>query len=210
MLRDRPPLGPRDDELFMSAPGNDDEQPHSIGYEPQHTDPLDDVFGSAPSSPNLAGREGTHATNTDHSDIPRLRSIHVTNGYREGIAVSKEQHIQAGFDEGFSLGGEIGMKVGYILGVLEGIAKAIARAEDERVKKLWEDAQEELKMEKILGEEYFGRDGIWKYDVPGQDVEGQGSVTFGNVARHHPVVRQWRGIVDVLARECGLALEGDE
>ncbi|EME38852.1 hypothetical protein DOTSEDRAFT_160547 [Dothistroma septosporum NZE10] len=193
----------------MNTPvNNNDAIYHDTSHESEHIDPLDDVFGSAPSSPSLAARENRHAPNTEHSDIPRLRSIHVTSGYREGIAASKEQHIQAGFDEGFGLGGEIGIKVGVCLGVLEGIAKAIAKCEDgDEVKIRWETAKEEMKMERVLGEEYFGPDGIWKYEVSGQDGQGGEIVTFADIARHHPVLKKWREVVDGLAKDYGLVLE---
>lgn len=110
------------------------------------------------------------------------------------------------------MGGEIGMKVGYLLGMLEGVAKATAKVEGEngtRMKKMWEDAQEELKMERMLGEEYFGSDGIWKYEVLGQDVEGEESVTFGDFARWHPRVQKWREAVEGLAKQFHVSLEAD-
>ncbi|KAF2163070.1 hypothetical protein M409DRAFT_26516 [Zasmidium cellare ATCC 36951] len=221
MLRDFPPLGPRvsaDEQIFMNtAPVN--ERP--IDHAP--IDPLDDVFGSAPSSPTLPAQAGnggedavlsSGAQRAEHSDIPRLRSIHVTNGYREGIAVSKEKHIQAGFDEGYSLGGEIGVKVGWYLGVLEGTSQAVGRLEGDshgelkdEVQKTYVEAQEALKMEKLLGPEFFGPDGIWLYEVPGQDDEGSElQVTFADVAARHPVLVQWRETVEGIASKVGLKL----
>ncbi|KAK4495438.1 hypothetical protein PRZ48_013769 [Zasmidium cellare] len=219
MLRDFPPLGPRisaDEQLFMNnAPVN--ERP----IDPAPIDPLDDVFGSAPSSPVQSGQHDsraedvTHVTGAqraEHSDIPRLRSIHVTNGYREGIAASKEKHIQAGFDEGYSLGGEIGVKVGWYLGVLEGVCQAVGRLDGEEhdelrdeVRKTFADAQEALKMEKLLCPDFFGPDGIWLYEVPGQDDEGtELQVTFKDVAEKHPVLVEWRGKIELVAGMVGL------
>lgn len=186
---------------------------------PTPVDPLDDVFGSAPSSPVLSSHDGNRrdeptpvsaSQRAEHSDIPRLRSIHVTNGYREGIAVSKEQHIQAGFDEGYSLGGEIGVKVGWYLGVLEGILQAVGRRDDgmgDEVKKMYADAQKELKMEKLLSQDFFGQDGIWLYEVPGQDnEEGELQVTFADVAARHPVLAEWQTKIEGLAGKLGLKL----
>lgn len=215
MLRDLPPLGPRisasDEQLFMNNahdPAND-----------APIDPLDDVFGSAPSSPVHAtgDREGSNGgviAGAEHSDIPRLRSIHVTNGYREGIAVSKEKHIQAGFDEGYGLGGEIGLRVGYYLGVLEGVWQAVSRLDREKhagligeVKRVFEDGKEELNMERLLSPEYFGADGVWLYEVPGQDEEGSElRVGFGDVAERHPVLVVWKERVEGVCGRVGLKL----
>src|ERR1700761_2373964 len=118
MLRDIPPfhLQPQADlEILMNNPGTEDEPTRPST---EYIDPLDDVFGSAPASPTLAAQRNddnttvqSPSTRAAHpSDVPRLRSTHVTNGYREGIAASKEQHIQAGFDEGYSLGAEVALK----------------------------------------------------------------------------------------------------
>lgn len=169
--------------------------------EEHQNDLNDDVFGSAPSSPNLLSQPGDrHGRSAgDHSDVPRLRSLHITNGYREGIALSKESHIQAGFDEGFSLGGEVGQKVGYLLGVMEGIV----RGGCQEGKELYEEAQEELKIEKLLGEEWFGEDGVWLYEV--QDGE---DVSFEEVAKAHPALRKWEAKVRQLAHSAGMRLEG--
>lgn len=222
MLRDFPPLGPRisaDEQLFMNTT-TVDERPTT----PTPVDPLDDVFGSAPSSPVIldhdANRGGDStlingSQHAEHSDIPRLRSIHVTNGYREGIAVSKEQHIQAGFDEGFTLGGEIGVKVGWYLGILEGISQALGRLDGERhdvirgkASNTYADALQELRMEKLLSPHFFGQDGIWLYEVPGQDdEEGELQVTFADVAARHPVLVEWQGRVEELAGKVGLKLK---
>lgn len=220
MLRDLPPLGPRvsaDEQLFMNnAPVDEPSTTAPI-------DPLDDVFGSAPSSPVLPAHHsngGGDAAPTpgaqyaERSDVRRLRSIHVTNGYREGIAVSKEKHIQAGFDEGYSLGGEIGVKAGFYLGVLEGICQAVGRLDKdkhaglvEEVRKMYADAQEELKMERLLSPEYFGEDGIWLYDVPGQDEESDLRVTFRDVAAKHPVLVMWGERFEDISQRLALRLK---
>ena len=176
----------------------------------EHVNDLnDDIFGSAPNSPVLNASEGQNGRTSnsrsggDHSDIPRLRSLHITNGYREGIALSKESHIQAGFDEGFSLGGEIGQRVGYLLGVLQGIAKAM---KGDETRQIWDEAQEELKIEMLLGEKWFGSDGVWLYHVEGEE---DGDVTFEEVAKAHPVVSQWEKKVRELVEKLGLRLHGD-
>ncbi|CAK1359178.1 unnamed protein product [Cercospora beticola] len=244
MLRDT--LGRRTSDntepaLFMTGipparGGTIDEADKNTSQEtPQHSNDLnDDIFGSAPNSPVLSARYDHNgdsprenariASSRDqhHSDIPRLRSIHITNGYREGIAVSKESHIQAGFDEGFSLGGEIGQKAGYILGVLEGVVRGLKNKKEnadqgegneeiaglrDEVEGMFGEAKDELRVEKLLGQEYFGGDGIWLYEVEGEEGD---DVTFEVVAAGHPVLRKWLARMREVCDRVGLRLEGHE
>lgn len=186
-------------------------------------DVLDDVFGSAPGSPTLDSNDheytrqhstsGHPSANTDPSDIPRLRSTHITNGYREGIADSKAKYVQEGFDEGYGLGAVIGLKAGWCLGVLEGVCRAIAAKpvssersteSDTDVRDLLLKAREDLKLQNLFGAEYFGSDGIWLYDVPGQDLETT-EVTFRDVAAAHPLLKRW--VVTVTERASTLHLK---
>lgn len=173
------------------------------------TDALDDIFGSGPNSPTgesnqnpdfLSG-EQTNSSNAERSDIPRLRSTHVTSGYRDGIAESKASSVQAGFDEGFSLGAVLGSKSGYLLGVLEGIVRATASASSE-VTELFLAAREELGLTSLFGRDYFGEDGIWKYEVDGKEDE----VTFREVADAHPIIAKWTKRAGELERRVGLDL----
>ena len=227
MLRDLPPLKPQPDiEVFMSTPGNEDEPPAASS---EYVDPLDDVFGSAPTSPTLSGQVENGGSrddprgvtlqtrSSDHpSDVSRLRSIHVTNGYREGIAASKETHIQAGFDEGYSLGAEIALKAGYILGALEGLCRALPRdatngtelTTEQTVEGLAQEAAQELAVEKLFDGEYFGEDGIWRFEVEGEGEEGGDTdVTFAKVAEAHPVVKKWMERLRVLCTKLGVILD---
>lgn len=239
------------DDIYTSSPGTPehDLMPHTEVQTQEHViNPLDDVFGSAPSSPALNPTSDANATSNaedggggvngaraiggnglggEMSDIHRLRSTHVTNGYREGIAASKEQHIQAGFDEGYSLGAELGLKVGGVLGALEGLWFACRATEaktsrkidggdgqgesgagggvgSEGVKTVLSEAEEQLDMKVLFGEKYFGSDGIWIYEVPGQDDESE--TTFEKVAAAHPIVVVWEAKVKSLAAELGLSL----
>ena len=230
MLRDILPSRTAEDlEIFMSTPGISDEPIPTTTTTSTSVDLLDDVFGSVPGSPVLFAEEQAHGQNAEGpsrrpllepSDIPRLRSTHVTNGYREGIAVSKEKHIQEGFDEGYALGAELGLKAGWCLGALEGIVRAIPVQSDdaqagedheksvvtrEEARRMLSEAEEELKMQKLFGEVYFGPDGIWVYDVPGQ--ENESGVTFKMVAEAHPLIQKWVGKVRALANTLGLVLE---
>lgn len=190
----------------------------------------DDIFGSASSSPalspsgdsndiNIPALQSLNPSNSERSDIPRLRSVHVTSGYRDGISVSKAEHVQQGFDEGFSLGATIGLKAGWLLGVLEGLVRAIQSASDipeaakEEVIAKFITARTELGLQSLFGREYFGEDGIWRFEVQG---DGEGEVTFRDVADAHPLVRKWVDEVEVLKKRFGVvfqtraAQEGDE
>ena len=223
MLRDLPPFaGDEGHYVFMNGvPGNEEEsQPY--------VDPFDDVFGSAPASPSGGGddddlggvREPGLASTRDHSDISRLRSTHVTNGYREGIAASKELHMQDGFDEGYNLGAELGLKAGWTLGALEGIWRAVPAERTEpsstgagdgnglgtgELGKLLDAAKTELDISQLCGKDYFGEDGLWLYEVPGQH-EVEHEVTFEAIAAAHPLLQKWTTNVLQLAAQVGLRL----
>jgi len=190
---------------------------------------FDDIFGDS-------DNDADDQHNESHpSDITRLRQSHTTAGYRDGISVSKAQHVQEGFDEGFTLGAELGQRVGWILGVLEGIVvglkAALARLQKEGGKAeqeksevlfgrfqegrdLFRKAKEELAIQKLFEKEWFGEEGIWSYDVPVLHHEGIGSVvadeeesiTFRDVADAHPLVNKWKVIVDNLAKTWGIDL----
>lgn len=220
------PDGAADNEVFMNfASGGHDEHRDSNDLPTDqlastYEDPLDDVFGSAPASPVLdpSSRDEGAVTErrevADPSDIPRLRSVHVTSGYREGLSASKEQYVQAGFDEGYSLGAELGMKVGWLLGVLEGVVRALpSRSSGEdgegtagrsEARSLLAEAEQEMSMRKLFGGEFFGGDGVWIYPVPAVEKKGEEDVTFKEIADAHPVVVKWEGKVRELADAVGL------
>ena len=232
MLRDMLTLDREeaDEHILMNGAPGIVEHEHSSHNQ---ADALNDVFGSAPASPTLIGHEhdqtDTHgranrAPLLDPSDIPRLRSIHVTSGYREGIAVSKEKHMQEGFDEGYTLGAELGLRAGGCLGALEGMWRALLQdhrptlssgvdaRDDARVRQRRAEVQEllaaaegELNVQTLFGDQYFGQDGLWVYDIPGQESL-EGGVTFEQVAGAHPLVKKWEGILSDLAVKLGLVL----
>ncbi|CRG82802.1 hypothetical protein PISL3812_00148 [Talaromyces islandicus] len=103
-----------------------------------HANSLDDIFGSSPDtdghfSPrnsindNSAREESQpqSQSQSEPSDLPALRRQHVTAGYRDGIAASKAEHVQEGFDGGYPVGTQFGLRVGTILGILEGVIKGL-------------------------------------------------------------------------------------
>jgi len=245
MLRDLPSpfnLNDNDTGPFMTLPLGLPNPPYAPTPGSEHVDPLSDVFGSAPSSPTLHPTTSNPTTNSHPSthpdfnirsgivsqhpsEIPRLRRMHVTNGYRDGLAESKESFLQEGFDEGYALGAELGLSAGWLLGALEGMVRAVPSGKDggrddgkdstggevgdrDRLKEMLRKAEEELRIEKLCGSAWFGEDGVWIYEVPVKNAgEGGGEdVTFAEVAEAHPVLKKWRGEVRELARWVGLKL----
>lgn len=139
--------------------------------------------------------------------------MHVTSGYRDGISVSKAEHVQHGFDEGFSLGAVIGIKVGFLLGVLEGVVRAIQSSASittevkEDVITKFVTAREELGLQSLFGREWFGEDGIWKFEVHGKDEE---EVMFRDVADAHPLIEKWSLEVEELKKKFGIVIQARE
>ena len=161
---------------------------------------LSDVFSdSPPQSPS------TTAPATDPSDIPRLRSAHFTAGYREGATAAKEKTLQPGFDEGYSLGATFGLRIGCLLGELEGVYTALKGSgstmekEAERVAKLYRRMRNELALEKVFGREWWGENGLWKYEVRsqrGENCNEEGKIIFKDVVESHPLVVQWHVVIE--------------
>ncbi|KAF3903347.1 hypothetical protein AA313_de0208046 [Arthrobotrys entomopaga] len=160
--------------------------------------------------------------------ITRLASKHTTEGYRDGITASKQQHIQEGFDEGYILGAALGLKIGELLGILDGIVGTIngllvslessSDSEDieqlkellERHAKVRETARQELSLEKVFGREYFGEDGVWKWTTAEDDEAGdEAGKTFDDIVLQHPLVVKWSDIVRSHSEELGLHIRDD-
>jgi len=198
-----------------------------------YNDPLDDIYGSAPSSPVLSSvhpHPHTHGhdinpsaplqierNGTDEilSDLPSRRRALDTDAYREGRADNKGQHVQQGFDEGYSLGANLGLRVGYILGVLNGLCSSLSSfpltsptpSQDkerlEQARKWRDDATRALAIEQLLGQQWVDEEGIWKWDVRGVEADP----TFREVAEQHPVIAEWMERIQRVAREWGVDLE---
>ncbi|KAE9370868.1 hypothetical protein N431DRAFT_315479, partial [Stipitochalara longipes BDJ] len=180
-------------------------------------DDFDDVFGSAPPSPTFS-HDDTHTNhdtrirsgNLEPSDIPRLKEKHETEGYRDGVTKGKAESVQKGFDEGYSLGALLGLRIGKILGLLEGICGALKgggevyKAEAGRLEKFWGEAKKELGTKSVFGREWWGEDGVWKFEVPG---EGDGKeVLFPDVAGAHPLIVKWEKVIEEEVKRWGLDL----
>ncbi|PBP28422.1 ABC1 domain containing protein [Diplocarpon rosae] len=166
-------------------------------------DDFDDVFGSC-SSPSL-GPSG----NLEPSDIPRLKEKHETEGYRDGVTKGKGESVQKGFDEGYGLGAVLGLRIGKILGLLEGVVGGLKgeglEGEKRRVQALLEQAKRDLGTRSVFERKFWGEDGIWRFEVPGEK-EADGDVVFSDVAAAHPLVKKWEGVLEEEVRSWGLDL----
>ncbi|EOA81284.1 Essential protein Yae1 [Exserohilum turcicum] len=176
---------------------------------PPHDDALDDIYGSAPSSPILSASAPLHRRHEILSDLPSRQRALDTDAYREGLATSKGQYVQAGFDEGYALGANLGLYVGYVLGVLHGFAAAW-KGHDEKAhqeaKSIYDTARRELAIEQLLGRQWVDDEGIWKWGVVGSEDEP----TLKEVAAQHPVTRRWMDRVRELATTWDVDLEAVE
>jgi hypothetical protein len=176
---------------------------------PPHENALDDIYGSAPSSPILSA---THIQPRAHeilSDLPSRQRALDTDAYREGLANSKGQYVQEGFDEGYSLGANLGLRVGYIIGVLRGFVAAWDGHDEQiydEVKGIYENARKELAIEELLGKQWVDEEGIWKWAVQGEEEDA----TFREVADQHPTIVKWTGIVQELAKRWHVDLKAVE
>lgn len=182
---------------------------------PPHEDPLDDIYGSAPNSPYLSGADPLsldHPRGRTHeilSDLPSRQRALDTDAYREGLANSKGQYVQEGFDEGYSLGANLGVRVGYILGVLKSFVAAWKghNANHYReTKGVYDNAQKELAIQELLGQQWVTEEGIWNWDVQGVEDDP----TFREVAEQHPIVQKWTATVESLATKWGVDLKAVE
>lgn len=175
---------------------------------PPHESALDDIYGSAPTSPFL----DTQASERAHemlSDLPSRQRALDADAYREGLASAKGQYVQEGFDEGYALGADIGLRVGYVLGALRGFVgawKGRNQGVYKDVFELYREAQKELAIERLLGQMWVDEEGIWKWEVKGAD----GDATFREVAAQHPVVKRWDDKVEELTAKWGVDLKAVE
>lgn len=155
------------------------DNPFSHSSPAAHTD----VFGEPDASPEPQSPESR--------DTARLRRTHTTQGYGDGITRGKGAHLQEGFDEGYLLGGRFGLQTGWVLGVAEGLRDERLRAE----------AAAGLALEKVFSREYFDENGVWTYDVGGEE-------TLDRVVERHPLVVKWGQRVREEARKKGLEVVG--
>jgi hypothetical protein len=173
---------------------------------PPHEDPLDDIYGSAPENDELNLDYSHHRSHEILSDLPSRQRTLDTDAYREGLANSKGQYVQEGFDEGYSLGANLGMRIGYILGVLQGFVAAWKGHNEEmycETKEAYGTAQKELAIQELLGQQWVNEEGIWKWEVQGEEEDP----TFREIAEQHPIVRKWATIAEGMASKWAVDLK---
>ncbi|KAH8726821.1 hypothetical protein GQ44DRAFT_704861 [Phaeosphaeriaceae sp. PMI808] len=182
---------------------------------PPYEGPLDDIYGSEPTSPITSGA-GVFGSNLPHdrsheilSDLPSRQRALDTDAYREGLSVSKGQYVQEGFDEGYSLGANLGVRVGFICGVLQGFVESW-KGHNEQIyqetKKVYDAARKELAIEELLGQNWVNEEGVWKWEVHGEEEDP----TFREVAEQHPVLQIWTSTVESMASKWGVDLKAVE
>lgn len=187
------PIDNTGNEGYLSHAAVD--QPHIHHEAPNNT--FDDVFGDDGGDDEiLSGNQ--HANHP--SDMRRLESEHTTAGYREGLAIGKQQWLQAGFDEGYGMGAAVAVRAGQLLGLLEGIAEAI-EGEDSRMEALLNEAKTELAIDKMLSGAYWTGEGLWKYEIDEGLGQHAKNATGGE---RHPLVQKWTAIVEAEMERYGI------
>jgi hypothetical protein len=131
-LRPLPPTVPK-----MSRTTSPSRQP-SPPLSPPSSSPL---YPSSPSSTTSASFDPTL------SDLPNVRRLHTTDGYRAGLSAGKEDPVvaQAGFDQGYPIGVLLGMRAGNILGTISELSRHGLLD-----KQVVREAEEELSVARLL------------------------------------------------------------
>jgi hypothetical protein len=185
---------------------------------------LDDVFDY--SSDSAVDHERSETRRVEPSEIPRVRSTHVTNGYRDGISESKARFVQEGFDEGYALGAVLGLKAGWILGVFDRLVTALGQknlrrkvnpktyeAPDGAMVEQWRQLEIQRgqmlrKCQELFGKaqtelvvlNLFGKDYFGEDGIWAYDVAGgEEDIVFEDVANAHPLICRWMRVVEELA-----------
>lgn len=83
------------------------------------------------------------------------------------------------------------------------------------MKKVLDDARRELVVERIFAREWWGEDGVWKFEVREEREAGAGEeeVTLAEVAEGHPLLKMWLERVRAEMERLGIRegrFEGEE
>ena len=87
--------------------------------------------------------------------------------------------------------------------------------EEAEVRVLLKRGRQELDLTHIFGPQYWGEDGVWKYEVQSiqEDTGKEEEVTFSEVADQHPLLKAWKEEISRLMRKWGVndkVWEGEE
>ena len=129
------------------------------------------------------------------------------------MAVTKEAHLQTGFDVGYPVGAGLGVRVGRILGVLDGLLVGMSGEDEagrERMRELRARAERELVVGSLVGrEEVVGLDEGEEEEGLRQELEeergeadGHGKLSGGG----EELLRMWEGVLKEEWRKVGLGL----
>lgn len=167
-------------------------------------DTFDDIFGSSD--------DEQHVSRENHGELSedtRLRSIHVTNGYRDGVSESKTLHVQHGFDEGYPLGAVLGFKAAWLLKILQSLSSTRSATSStqgaplDSIDQSLAEARKELAMQSLISATYFDESGVWTYPVDG---ESDSACDFGQVGSCHPLILKWNEKITSIAASKGISL----
>lgn len=73
------------------------------------------------------------------------------------------------------------------------------KGDGSKMKKILEEARRELVVERVFAREWWGHDGVWRFEV-GEEGEKEGgweaaggeeAVTLAKVAEEHPLLKSW-------------------
>ncbi|KAI5289218.1 Essential protein Yae1, N terminal [Ascosphaera aggregata] len=146
------------EDIFSSSPSDDiaelgrGSSVHMVSAE-TYDDPITPTVtatatataATAASTREVPQTSGAAVHASEPSDLPSLRRQHVTNGYRAGIILAKQKHLQRGFDEGYPFGAKLGLRAGVIKGVLEGLIKS--DIDDASLKKIAGEMRQRAELE---------------------------------------------------------------
>ena len=154
---------------------------------------LSDVFSTTPPQTPFSS-----LNEEQPSDIPRLRSIHATAGYRDGVSEAKGQSLQAGFDEGYSIGAAFGLRVGCLLGAVEGLLLATRKRMPEMQRQAhdlegqFEKMKDDLTLEKVFDRKWWDNDELWNTGCHLQQSEERtDEISIQQIFDSHPLIERW-------------------
>ena len=96
------------------------------------------------------------------------------------------------------------LRVAYLLGALEGLWAAYAKDVDgtkierKRLGVLLKEVRGELSIESIFGKDWWSPDGVWRYEVDGEEP------TFQVIVDAHPLVKKWIRVVQEEVERAGV------
>lgn len=107
--------------------------------------------------------------------------------------------------------------------------KEMWKSEKTRLHQLVREARQELAIEKVFGREWWGEDGIWRFEVPdsppsegAREADGEKrkeaeenaqqtpETTFSDVATSHPLLEKWSATIRAEMRRYGILYNDDD